>query len=225
MKTRAPIFTIALIVLALGAPSLWAQDGLAGAISRIRNARGLLDQQCGQSFVAADFDNDHKPDGAVLLDAGHVRGRMSFRIEFYDSTRKGGEITFASNESSLAIRAVDVNRDGATDIVVEQIFTHKRLQVWLNDGHGSFYPARVEDFQSEDDGSPPQFDAPPDDQHGPALLTIVKRCTKLIIQRALSSSNGVFSPRPHSWSLLSVIQEEASGPHPSRAPPISSFSL
>jgi hypothetical protein len=224
MKTRAPIFTIALIVLALGAPSVWSQNGLAGAVSRIRNARGLLDQHCGQSFVAADFDNDHKPDGAVLLHVGNFRGRLDFRIELHDSAHKARALTFASNESSLSIRALDVNRDGATDIVVEQAFTHKRLQVWLNDGRGAFYPARVDEFQSEDDGSLPQCDAPPDDQHGPALHTHVKRGTKLILQRGLSSCPRLPYPGRYVRTLPSLIQDEASGPHPSRAPPISTFS-
>jgi len=225
MKTRPHIFAIVFIVLALTAPSLWAQDGLAGAVSRIRNASGLLNEQCGQRFVAADFDNDHKPDGAVLLNAGQFHGRMNFRIELHDSTRNGGALVFASDESSLAIRALDINQDGSPDIVVERAFAHKLLQVWLNDGHGTFYPVHIEDFQTADDESPPQFEAPPAGQRGPALHTHVKRGTKLILQRALSSSPALSCLNRYIRSFTSVIQEEASGPNPSRAPPRSSFSL
>jgi hypothetical protein len=35
-----------------------------------------------------------------------------------------------------------VNRDGAPDLVVEQAFTQKPIQIWLNDGHGSFRVAK-----------------------------------------------------------------------------------
>lgn len=97
-------------------------------------------------LVTADFDDDSRPDGAVLLDAEQLQGRQLFRIKLHITSGQDSELTFQSNETGLAISALDVNQDGVPDLVVEQVFTHKRLQVWLNDGHGRFRPARVEDF-------------------------------------------------------------------------------
>lgn len=132
---------------------LWAQDGLGGALSDAGKAQNLLHSMLGQNLVAADFDNDRCPDGAVLLSAGMIDGQRLFRIKLHFSAGQDRDLTFRSSETALAISALDVNQDGVLDLVVEQVFTHKRLQVWLNDGNGKFRPVRVEDF-------PPSTDAP-----------------------------------------------------------------
>jgi hypothetical protein len=159
MKVRSPFFRIILIALALAAPSVWAQDGLGGALSKLGRTPSLLQNSFGQRLISADFDNDQRPDGAVLLDAGQLDGQKVFRIEFHVTAGKDHELTFASNETALAISALDVNQDGTPDIVVEQAFTHKRLHVWLNDGHGFFRKVRSEDFPSPTE-SPCQWRAP-----------------------------------------------------------------
>lgn len=148
MRLRSPIFPIFLISLFLVAPVLWAQDGLEGAVSKVGHGPGLLPNSFEHRFVAADFDNDQKPDGAVLLDAGNLNGQKLFRIELHVTAGENNELTFESNETALTLSALDVNQDGAPDIIVEQAFTHKRLQVWLNDGHGLFRKVRSEDFPS-----------------------------------------------------------------------------
>jgi len=148
MKLRSLIFPIFLISLFLMAPVLWAQDGLEGAVSKVGHGPSLLPNSFEHRFVAADFDNDQKPDGAVLLDAGNLNGQKLFRIELHVTAGENNELTFESNETALTLSALDVNQDGAPDIIVEQAFTHKRLQVWLNDGHGLFHELRGEDFPS-----------------------------------------------------------------------------
>jgi len=148
MKLRSLIFPIFLISLFLMAPVLWAQDGLEGAVSKVGHGPSLLPNSFEHRFVAADFDNDQKPDGAVLLDAGNLNGQKLFRIELHVTAGENNELTFESNETALTLSALDVNQDGAPDIIVEQAFTHKRLQVWLNDGHGLFHKVRGEDFPS-----------------------------------------------------------------------------
>jgi hypothetical protein len=150
---RSPSLCLTLIALALAASLVRAQDGLGRALSEAGKTDGLLTSSLGQRFVAADFDNDRRTDGAVLLDAGQLMGRQIFRIRLYIATGQDRELIFQSNETALAISALDVNQDGSPDLIVEQVFTHKRLQVWLNDGHGSFRQARVEDF-------PPFSEAP-----------------------------------------------------------------
>ena len=66
------------------------------------------------------------------------------RIELYLSAGENRDLVFAANDPALTISAQDVNQDGIPDLIVEQAFTHKRIQVWLNDGHGKFRRVRVE---------------------------------------------------------------------------------
>jgi hypothetical protein len=96
----------------------------------------------------ADFDNDHKPDGAVLLNSVPFHSRNSFRIEVHLSASNNAELAFESSESALSITAWDINKDGATDVILEQPLTHRRLYVWLGDGRGGFHKGRIEDFPS-----------------------------------------------------------------------------
>jgi hypothetical protein len=154
MKLRSICVKLMLAVaLSVTAPCVCAQDGLQGAILRANAASlnpGLL---LAQTLAAADFDGDNRPDGAVLVDSNWLTHQGRFRkIELHFTSRGNADLTFESDEASLAILAVDVNRDGATDIVVEQPFTHKRVQVWLNDGHGGFRQVRSQDFPSADAG-------------------------------------------------------------------------
>ena len=134
-------------------PLLRAQDGLGGALSDQRAAQAVLLGALGQSLVAADFDRDERPDGAVLTCAGEFKGRKLFRIHLHLTAGQDHELTFDSSETEIALATPDVNRDGIPDLVVEQAFTRKRLRVWLNDGHGVFRPVRAEDF-------PPSTEAP-----------------------------------------------------------------
>ena len=146
---RLDVFT-----LVLAAASVRAQDGLERASSEARKTHNLLSSSLGLKFIAADFDNDPQPGGAVLLDAGKLEGRQQvFRVKLRIASGPDRELTFQSIETALTILALDVNQDGMLDLIVKQVFTHKRLQVWLNDGHGRFRPARVEDF-------PPWSEAP-----------------------------------------------------------------
>lgn len=147
MQVRSSFLRIILVLLALVSRAVWAQDGLPGAASKSAYHPGLRSSFTSR-LVAADFDNDHKPDGALLLDAGVIDGQRMFRIELHVSASENRSLLFASNEAWLAISALDVNLDGIPDLVVEQAFTHKRLEVWLNDGHGRFRRARAEDFQA-----------------------------------------------------------------------------
>jgi len=135
--------------LVLLTPAIWAQDGLRGALSRYGSEGRPLHSAFSQQILAADFDEDQQPDGAVLVDTGQVNGQRSFRIEMHLTAGYNTGFSFSSTESAISISALDVNADGAPDIVVEQTFTHKRLQVWLNDGHGSFHQVNSEDYPSQ----------------------------------------------------------------------------
>ena len=79
MKARSLYLKIVLVALALTA-SLWAQDGLEGALSRANLASPAnLGMPFSQTLGAADFDGDNKPDGAVFIDHGRLWSQSSFR--------------------------------------------------------------------------------------------------------------------------------------------------
>src|SRR5262249_12577268 len=151
-------FVLAISVV-LAAHCLWAQDGIEGALSRANLSSPLnRGNPLGRTLAVADFDNDHKLDGAVLVDSGQLHGRKTFRIRLYLSGSGNSELIFESAETALAIRTLDVNEDGATDVVIERPLSHQRLYVWLNDGHGDFRGGPIEDSRHRANPTGDQFD-------------------------------------------------------------------
>jgi hypothetical protein len=140
MKLRPSILVILAVMLLVSVPSLLAQDGLLGA-SAERTGTACCSPDFEHHLAVADFDNDQKPDGALLLPVGLLSGNRSFRIELHVTSGKDDAIVFSAPEQSLSISAFDINRDGAPDIVIEKALTGQRIQVYLNDGHGSFHEA------------------------------------------------------------------------------------
>ncbi len=211
--------------LAITAPWLWAQDGVQGALSRANLSSPVnLGPQFGEDLTIADFDSDHQPDGAVLFEMGRIHGQTSFRIEFHFTGRENTDLSFESNETTLAISASDVNGDGADDIVVEQPFTHKRLQVWLNDGRGDFRRVRSEDFPSGDVGNHEGLDAPSQRPDCPALCLPPQRGSELAILTALGLPSLASSAAEQPRSITSAGGSLPASPYGPRAPPLS-FSL
>jgi hypothetical protein len=219
MNMRTFISRSVLAALALIAPSLWAQDGLVGALSRLGATASLLHEPFEQKLVAADFDHDQKPDAAVLLDTGQFHGQKTFRIELHVTARNNSELCFESDEPALAITSSDINHDGAPDIVVEQTFTHKRLHVWLNDGHGTFRKAHIEDFAAADGENLYQFKTPSLAQDFPTLYLPSKLGSELAIVRAASPSFGSSTSGRHIRPTASARLRQADDPNPSRGPP------
>jgi hypothetical protein len=131
MKRRFLTLVMAAVVLSASA---WAQDGLRGVLSRESYRPRLWPTVAG-----ADLDGDTVPDAAVLVDDGRtLLPGSTHTIEIHLTAQRNARLTFRSQETSLAIAALDVDHDGATDIVVERAITRERLQVWLNDGRGGF---------------------------------------------------------------------------------------
>jgi hypothetical protein len=206
--------------VALAAPLLCAQDGLPGALTSERDSLRNFSTTFGQKLAIADFDKDQKLDGAVLVDSGRVSDQNTFRIEFHLSGSVNNELSFETSETALSIAALDVNHDGATDLVVEQPFTHKRLYVWLNDGHGGFHKGRVEDYPSADLDKADQLVRPCSWVAYPAVCLPQHRAKDL---RILATSSvwgrppSTHAPQPRDFALIF-----ASGPYSpdcSRAPP------
>jgi hypothetical protein len=216
MKLRSSIYGIVVSVLLLLAPSLRAQDGLLGALAREASmTRAPLGFE--QPLAAADFDNDQRPDGALLLPAGFSDGQRSFRIELHVTSGNNEVITFTTAEGGLSISALDVNRDGAPDIVIEKAFTHERLQVYLNDGHGAFHKARLEDFALPDP-SAPRWQSRTALFSQNVYLPTTRGSEPAGLQKAFNLALDDTLDRDL-WLDVPRVQSSASAESPSRAPP------
>lgn len=148
MKVRVSIAGFVLAAVALVVPRAPAQDGLRGAFTQLEHV-----QRDVSALAPADFDNDSRPDGAVLSKAGWLNGQRLFRIDLHLTAGKDASIDFHSVETDLEIAAVDVNRDGAPDIVVERPLTHQRVEVFLNDGYGVFQRVASNSFSYLDEAT------------------------------------------------------------------------
>ena len=151
MRVRSFSVNFVLATLLLVAAAVRAQDGVQGALAQASHTALLgqrLNRLSGPTLAIADFDGDNKQDGAVILETGPFLGPDNFQIDLHFTGRNNANISFQSPESNITIGALDIDHDGDTDIVIEQSFTHKGLQVWLNDGHGTFKEGRIEDFPS-----------------------------------------------------------------------------
>ncbi len=217
MHRRSSFIGIVLSVLVLFVPAVRAQDGIRGALSRSTD-RAQVGLAFGQDIAAADFDNDQKPDGAVLLEAGLMNREKAFRIELHMTAGQNTTINFFSGEMRLAISALDVNRDGATDIIVEKALTHQRLQVYLNDGHGAFHRARSEAFPAPND-SAPLWCSWMSIQNLPTLFLPVTRGFELARAQAAVVLRGEDANRTSFWPDVLLAQSGAPAPSAARAPP------
>lgn len=221
MKVRSLAVKI-IFAVTLAASSLWAQDGLAGALLRTSAAPpSILQSPFAQTLAAADFDGDNKPDGAILLDPNWLRPQSSFRtIEVHFTDRRNTDLTFQSSEHDLTISALDVNGDGTIDIVVEQSFTHKRLHVWLNDGLGRFRKVRAETFPSTEKRDQERLESPPQQPDCPAFCLPSQRGPEVA---SLTAGPLLYLSLSYTAQTLRAgtpIRLGALAPNSQRAPPL-----
>lgn len=213
MRFRNPIAVVALLIAMSVAPvAARAQDGVGGAFSR-----GLRAGRSQPQIATADFDQDQKPDGAILVEGGPLNGLRTFHIELHVSGSDNGEIVFSSRESGLAISARDVNEDGAPDIVVERAFSGQKVQVYLNDGHGTFHAARAEDYPSPDPSAPSWRTRAMQDL--PAICLPVSRGFETECLQQISILSRDASGRRKIRLEGFLVQSAARAPAPSRGPP------
>ena len=132
-------------------PVLRAQDGVQGALAKFNRTSALVEPLTGlhgPTLAVADLDGDGKPDGAILLASDDLRGLGNFDVELHFTHHSNTDIRFQSADPAITVEALDIDHDGDIDLIIEQSLTRKRLQVWINDGHGNFEKGRMEDFPS-----------------------------------------------------------------------------
>lgn len=143
---------------------------------------------------------------------------MAFRIELHLTGQPNATIRFSSAETQLAITSLDVNRDGAPDILVEKTLTHQRVQVYLNDGHGAFQRSTSEDFIASDDPHP-LWCARVSPQYPPVLFLPATRGSEIAGAHSAGEWRVVDSNRVSFWPEMLLAQCGARAPSASRGPP------
>ena len=214
------IFKISLLVLSLCAPSLCAQHWSTGASSAQADRCNFSSERFGQRYIVADFNNDQKPDSITLISLGQHGGQNLFGVRLCDSARPVRLLTFESSEPSVIVTAIDLNQDGSPDIVVEQSFTQRRIEVWLNDGRGGFQKARVADFAIPDTRAPCSAGMPLKERGNFPPRAHLRRGKKLGMETAKLPTICCYSPNRYRRSLTAQVQKELGGPNLSRAPPL-----
>ena len=210
---------IGLLALSLSAPPLRAQDWSVGAPSAGADRCNLSGERFGERFFVADFNNDQVPDSITLMSLGQHGGKNVFGVRICESGQTVSLLTFESNEPSIVVTAIDVNQDGSPDIVVEQRYTQRRFEVWLNDGRGGFHKADLADFANPGTRAPCTVEAPSKGHHSPPRAHL-RRAKKLSIQTAKLPMACRYSPNGYHWSFSVRVQKAVGGPNLSRAPPI-----
>lgn len=142
-------FTRIIGLLSLVLPSLHADGGLDRAI-RLADWSDPL----GGRLAVADFDRDQKADAAVLLRPQLFPPAGGYRVEVHFSGRPSLGFTIHSSAGAVGVTARDIDNDHDSDLVVEQSFTAKGVQVWINDGQGGFQEGRLEDYPDLDNEEP-----------------------------------------------------------------------
>jgi hypothetical protein len=219
---KCSLLLLGALVIALTlavSPGILAQDVFFTVSFRFPFATCLLDAMCERRLPAGSLTRDGKM-AAPVLSAGQTNDLRTFRFQLQDSLRNTTELVFISKDPFLALALLDVNRDGAPDLVVEQSLTHRLLRVWLNDGDGNFREASADQFRHRGYEPPHSVGVLPRGQDYPARRMRVKRGTKLIVERALSPSTHDFSTHRYALLLGPPDQRERKGPNPPRAPPL-----
>lgn len=222
MNTRFLTANLVLATLVIvGAHVVHAQDGVQGAVEDFNRTAspGQILRFSSPTLAIADFDGDNKPDGAILVQPDAVLGQGNFEIKLHLTGHNNGEIKFQSLESALTVEAFDIDHDGDIDLIIEESISHKRVQVWINDGHGHFEKGRLEDFPSEDPvrdqlGSSEHVDVPslflPTQRGFETLLIACHIAGRPPSKKKFTSQSTNFFTDNQAFSLI-----------PSRAPPLS----
>lgn len=200
-----------LLLLGLASPA-WAQASAATGITATSIGSGL-------PFAFADFDGDHRPDLAYVQAGQSGLSSDAYRINFRLSFRGPYSVSVVAPPGGLQIEARDVNGDHAVDLVVSTAWLRQPVAILLNDGHGSFTPAKPATFPDAFQQSTSERFASHHLLAGPTGALTQSRlrvCRETLLSHALPQAR--FRPRSRWAILLSSYFFSNRG----RAPPIRS---
>ena len=101
------------------------------------------------STALGDFNADGIPDVVIADRIARAPDGFGYRLEVAVSRVGSRTVAFRSRYPALRVRALDVDNDRDTDLVVEAIPTGAVVGVWINDGRGQFTEADTVRIQPE----------------------------------------------------------------------------
>jgi hypothetical protein len=142
-------------------------------------------------------------------------------VEVHLSGRDNTIFSFQRTETAYSVSAWDIDRDGDIDVIVQCPFTGQRLRVLLNDGRGSFYEGRIEDFLLPAVPTRQHFRLPSSSVDSPSLAAPPKQASEFAL---LTPGRAPCSPSlTGKLRWLSTVAWLTSCPfllNSSRAPPV-----
>ena len=97
---------------------------------------------CEQGCAVADLDGDGRPDLAIAEAEGWGPSGFQYRIDLKLTTGAGlSSFSVFAQRGGLRIIPRDVNGDWEPDLVISSAWSFAPVGVWINDGHGGFFPS------------------------------------------------------------------------------------
>ena len=115
------------MVLTAAVPALVFLAALAGSPTAFAASGDVQHPSC---FCRADFNSDG------FADRGTISFHLGSTFVHLSLSGKRKPLSFRLGKAILGVLALDVDRDGNTDLVA--LKSNLRVRVWLNDGHGKF---------------------------------------------------------------------------------------
>lgn len=136
------VWVLALILVGAICPQTQsAADGATLPTQHFASAPG------GLRFAIADLDGDVHPDVATVETfGGNGFGRANYSIHLRLSASGQSSFQLIGPAGGLIIEARDINGDNAVDLVLATAWRRRPVAVYLNDGHGVFSRAEIDQF-------------------------------------------------------------------------------